>query len=159
LGGSHYVEYLTERMQEEMRRVMGEIDAYGGVVKAIEDGWLQARIARRALERKKKIDARETIVVGVNSFASTEATPEAGDTFQIDPATAKRVKERFQRQRQQRDEAAAQRALDALGSAAAVDGENLMPYLVDCCHAYATVGEMTERLKRLWGSFEEPIRL
>lgn len=159
LGGSHYVEYLTERMQEEMRRVMGEIDAYGGVVKAIEDGWLQARIAGRALERKKKIDARETIVVGVNSFTSTEATPEAGDTFQIDPATAKRVKERFQRQRQQRDEAAAQRALDALGSAAAVDGENLMPYLVDCCHAYATVGEMTERLKRLWGSFEEPIRL
>jgi methylmalonyl-CoA mutase, N-terminal domain len=159
LGGSHYVEYLTERMEQDMRHVMDEIDAYGGVVKAIEDGWLQARIARRALERKRKVDSREMIVVGLNAFNDARNGAATGETFRLDPASAERVREKFDRIRQQRDAVCVEQALVALARAAENDSQNLMPYLVDCCHAYATVGEITARLKRRWGSFEDPIKL
>ncbi len=159
LGGSHLVETLTDRMEDEMRRVMNEIDAYGGVVKAIEDGWMQAKIAERAHERKKKVDSRETIVVGVNAFERSGEGVPSGEMFKVDPTAARRVVEKFEAVRASRDNAAVERELARLSDAAAKDRENLMPYLVDCAHAYATVGEMVERLKGPWGNFEEPVGL
>ena len=159
LGGSHLVEYLTERMEQEIRHVMDEIDAYGGVRKAIEDGWLQARLARRALERKKKIDDRQTVVVGVNAYQRDGDGGTVGELFRIDPAAAHHVLEKFHAVRQSRDNPAAEGALARLAEAADKDRENLMPYLVECCHSYATVGEMVERLKGKWGEFQEPIGL
>jgi methylmalonyl-CoA mutase N-terminal domain/subunit len=158
LGGGHLVEYLTDRMEDEMARVMDEIDAYGGVEKAIEEGWLQARLAERALERKRKVDKRETIVVGVNAFQRKEKA-DGGEAFRLDPEASRRVLERYESVRQRRDAGAVERSLDHLSQAAANDRENLMPYLVDCCHAYATVGEMVARLKGQWGEFQEPVRL
>ena len=159
LGGSHLVEYLTDRMEAEMVRVMGEIDDYGGVVKAIEDGWLQARLAGRAFERKQKVDDRSTVVVGVNAFRKAPDADSAGEIFKLDPRTAERVIERFEAVRQRRDPAVVATALTRLEAVARDDRENMMPTLVECCHAYATVGEMTDVLKRLWGEFQEPIRL
>jgi methylmalonyl-CoA mutase N-terminal domain/subunit len=159
LGGSHLVEHLTDRMEAEMTRVMNSIDAYGGVVKAIEDGWLQARLAERALERKQKVDDRRTIVVGLNAFRRP-ADPEAtGEVFTLDPRTAERVVERFETVRRRRDDGAVAMALKHLEAAARDDSANVMPFLVDCCHAYATVGEMTDVLKRCWGEFQEPVGL
>ena len=159
LGGSHLVEHLTDRMETEMTRVMNSIDAYGGVVKAIEDGWLQARLAERALERKQKVDDRRTIVVGLNAFRRP-ADPEAsGEVFTLDPRTAERVVERFEAVRRSRDDGAVATALKHLEAAARDDSANVMPFLVDCCHAYATVGEMTGVLKRCWGEFQEPVGL
>ncbi len=158
LGGSHLVEFLTDRMEAEIEKVMGEIDAYGGVVKAIEDGWLQARLAERALERKQAVDAKRNIVVGVNAFEKG-GDAGVGEVFRIDPAAARRVTEKFEALRARRDGAAAAAALQRLSDAAGNDRENLLPYLVDCCHAYATVGEMVGELKRHWGDFQEPIRL
>lgn len=157
LGGSHLVEFLTDRMEQEMRRVMDEIDAYGGVIKAIEDGWMQSRIAERALERKRGVDSGETVIVGVNAFTKTGETTSAGETFKLDPTAAKRVIDKLDALRARRNNAAAERELDRLAQAAENDRENLMPYLVDCAHAYVTVGEMVERLKRRWGNFQEPI--
>jgi methylmalonyl-CoA mutase N-terminal domain/subunit len=157
LGGSHLVECLTDRMEAEMRRVMDEIDAYGGVVKAIEDGWMQSRIAERALERKKNVDAGKTVIVGVNAFTKSDEGASTGETFQIDPGAAKRVIDKFEAIRVSRNNAAVERQLDRLEQAAEDDRENLIPYLVDCAHAYVTVGEMVERLKRRWGNFQEPI--
>ena len=159
LGGSYFVEQHTDRMQEEIERVMREIDDYGGVIKAIEEGWLQMRIAERALERKLKIDSGETVVVGQNHFRRDDAKNEVGETFLLDPGVARRVTEKFERLRQTRDAGAAERSLAKLGDAARNDRENLMPYLVECCHAYATVGEMVATLKRQWGEFQEPVRL
>ncbi len=159
LGGSHLVEYLTDRMEAEMVRVMGEIDDYGGVVKAIEDGWLQARLAGRAFERKQKVDDRSTVVVGVNAFRKAPDADSAGEIFKLDPRTAERVIERFEAVRQRRDPAVVATALTRLEAVARDDRENMMPTLVECCHAYATVGEMTDVLKRFWGEFQEPIRL
>ncbi len=159
LGGSYFVEQHTDRMQEEIERVMREIDDYGGVIKAIEEGWLQMRIAERALERKLKIDSGETVVVGQNHFRRDDAKNEVGETFRLDPGVARRVTEKFERLRQTRDAGAAERSLARLGDAARNDRENLMPYLFECCHAYATVGEMVATLKRQWGEFQEPVRL
>ena len=159
LGGSYYVEWLTARMEQEIRAVMDEIDDYGGVEKAIEEGWLQQRIARRALERKVATDAGERVVVGQNRYRREDQGENYGEAFRLDPAISGRVLEKLERLRQTRDAAAVERTLGGLEAAAAKDDENLMPYLVDCCHAYATVGEMVARLKARWGEFQEPVRL
>jgi methylmalonyl-CoA mutase N-terminal domain/subunit len=159
LGGSHLVEFLTDRMEAEIEKVMGEIDDYGGVIKAIEEGWLQARLAERALERKINVDEKRTIVVGVNAFQQSGEGATTGEVFRMDPAAARRVRERFTAAMDRRDNEAVAQSLARLEVAAADDRENLMPYLVDCCHAYATVGEMVACLKKRWGDFQEPIRL
>jgi methylmalonyl-CoA mutase N-terminal domain/subunit len=159
LGGSHLVEFLTDRMEAEIEKVMGEIDDYGGVIKAIEEGWLQARLAERALERKINVDEKRTVIVGVNAFQQTGEGAATGEVFRMDPAAARRVRERFAAVMDRRDNQAVAQSLARLEVAAANDRENLMPYLVDCCHAYATVGEMVTCLKKRWGDFQEPIRL
>jgi methylmalonyl-CoA mutase N-terminal domain/subunit len=146
-------------MEEGMRAVMGEIDAYGGVVKAIEDGWLQRRIAVRAKEKKDATDRGERVVVGMNRYRREGEAQSFGEVFRLDPGTAARVLAKHAEVKRTRDAARATKALDALEAAAANDKENLMPLLVECCHAYATVGEMVERLKRRWGEFQEPVQL
>ena len=159
LGGSHLVEFLTDRMEAEIEKVMGEIDAYGGVIKAIEDGWLQARLAERALERKEAVDDGRNTVVGVNAFEKAGGEGGVNEIFTSDKEAARRVMEKFDALRDRRDNEAVATTLSKLSAAAEQDRENLMPYLVDCCHAYATVGEMVGELKRHWGDFQEPIRL
>jgi methylmalonyl-CoA mutase, N-terminal domain len=159
LGGSYYVEYLTDRMEEETLRVMQEIEDYGGVRKAIEEGWLQMRIARRAFDRKQKVDSGETTIVGQNAFKRTDQSDGVGEVFKLNPLAACSVIEKYEVIRQRRDAASVEKALARLRAAAATDDTNLMPYLVDCCHAYATVGEMVSCLKEVWGEFREPVRL
>jgi methylmalonyl-CoA mutase N-terminal domain/subunit len=146
-------------MEQAILEVMREIDDYGGVIKAIEDGWLQMRIAERARERKVKIDRGETVVVGQNAFRRAGQSEEFGEVFRLDPRAARRVIERYEAVKARRDAAEVRRVLARLRQAAAKDAENLMPYLVECCHAYATVGEMVRQLKAHWGEFQEPVRL
>ncbi|MBX6369700.1 MAG: methylmalonyl-CoA mutase [Rhodospirillales bacterium] len=159
LGGSYFVEYLTDRMEEKILEVMAEIDEYGGVVPAIEDGWLQMRLAERARDRRRKIDSLETVVVGQNAFRRENQKDDFGEVFRLDPKASARVIEKYNAIRDRRDNAAVERSLDRLCEAAAKEDENLMPYLVECCHAYATVGEIVKRLKAQWGEFQEPVRL
>lgn len=159
LGGSYFVEQHTDRMEAAIESVMREIDDYGGVVKAIEDGWLQMRLAERALERKLRVDSGETVIVGHNHFRREGQKNEVGEVFRLDPTVAERVLEKLRRVRETRNPSLVEASLKRLGEAAARDDINLMPYLVDCCHAYATVGEMVQCLKREWGEFQEPVRL
>ncbi len=159
LGGSYYVEWLTDQMEDEITKVIDEIEAYGGVTKAVEDGWLQLKIAQRASERKRKVDSGETVIVGQNYFRREDQNEGVAELFKLDPQASARVIEKFERLRDTRDDAEVARTLAALEKAAATDTENLMPYLIDCCHAYATVGEMVSTLKSQWGEFEEPVRL
>lgn len=159
LGGSHYVEWLTDQMEDEVMKVIDEIEAYGGVTKAVEDGWLQMKIARRASERKRKVDSGETVIVGQNYFRRDDQNEGVAELFKLDPQASARVIDKFERLRDSRNDEEAAKSLAALEKAAANDKENLMPYLVDCCHAYATVGEMVATLKTQWGEFEEPVRL
>ncbi len=159
LGGSHFVEDLTDKMEQETLKVIDELDEYGGVIKAIEDGYIQSKIANRALERKKKIDSGETVVVGQNWFRRENQKNEHGETFSLDPETANRVTEKYHALKSSRDEQAVAQSLEKLEAAAITDTENVMPFLVDCCHAYATVEEMVTTLTKIWGEFQEPLGL
>ena len=129
------------------------------MVPAIEDGWLQRRLAERARERKAQIDSGERVVVGQNHFRDPDERQDFGEVFRVDPDAARRIVERHDDVRRRRDAAAVRRALDRLSAAAATDDENVMPHLVECCHAYATVGEMVAALKEHWGEFQEPVGL
>ena len=159
LGGSYFVEQHTDRMEQAIEAVMKEIDDYGGVIKAIEDGWLQMRLARRGLERKRRIDSGETVIVGQTHFRKEGERIEVGEVFKLDPTIAQRALEKYQRVLDTRHAGAVQRTLARLSQAAHDERENVMPYLVDCCHAYATVGEMVAALKQPWGEFQEPVKL
>ncbi len=159
LGGSHYVEYLTDRMEEQALEVMADIENYGGVIKAIEEGYIQMRIARRARERKEKVDSGEKIVVGVNRFRREGQADEVGEMFKLDPQARAKIIAQYERVRDTRDNAAVEKCLARLNEAARDESQNLMPLLVDGAHAYATVGEMVGALKREWGEFQEPVRL
>jgi methylmalonyl-CoA mutase N-terminal domain/subunit len=159
LGGSYFLEQHTDRMEEAITKVMDEIEAYGGVVRAIEDGWIQMRLAERGLERKLKADSGETVIVGQNHFHRDDEQIVIGDVFKLDATVAQRALEKFQRVLDTRDQLAVERSLARLSEVARDDRENLMPYLVECCHAYATVGEIVGCLKKEWGEFQEPVSL
>lgn len=159
LGGSYFLEQHTDRMEEMITKVMSEIDAYGGVIPAIEDGWMQLRLAERGLERKLDTDAGKNVIVGQNFFKKENEQIGVRELFALDPTVAQRALEKFKRVLDTRQSSAVDVALAKLSAAAAKDGENLMPYLVDCCHAYATVGEMVSALKNQWGEFKEPVNL
>ena len=157
LGGSYLVEELTDRMEEAIQAVIDELDEYGGVVAAIEDGYLQARLAHRAKERKESVDSGDQIVVGVNRYED-EARPDFGQTFALDPESSARTLEKLARLRAERDQVEVTGSLTALATGAATDDENLLPLLIECCHAEATVGEIVNVLKAEWGEFDEPVR-
>ncbi|MBP6020712.1 MAG: methylmalonyl-CoA mutase [Burkholderiaceae bacterium] len=159
LGGSYFVEQHTDKMEAEIVKVMNEIEAYGGVIPAIEDGWLQLRLAQRGLERKQKGDSGETVIVGQNHFRREGEQAGINEIFRLDDTVAQRALEKFQKVLDTRSQAAVDASLAKLATAAANDRENIMPYLVDCCHAYATVGEMVNTLKNQWGEFKEPVNL
>jgi len=159
LGGSYYVEWLTDQMEDKILALMKEVEDYGGAVRAIEDGWLQLKVARRAHQRKRDIDSGAFPIVGLNCFSREGQQRAPGEVFRVDPNASARVLEKYRALLDRRDNAAVKKALERLEQASADDQENLMPYLVECCHAYATVGEMVQRLKQQWGEFQEPVRL
>ena len=159
LGGSYYVEWLTDQMEEKIRSIMQEVEDYGGAVKAIEDGWLQLRVARRAHQRKRNIDSGVTPIVGLNCFRREDQFEGPKELFTLNPKVSQRVLEKLAELKDRRDNGAVERTLANLQTAAAKDDENLIPHLIECCHAYATIGEMVQRLKGLWGEFQEPVRL
>lgn len=159
LGGSYYVEWLTDRIEAEVRREMAQIEAYGGMIKAIETGWLQQRVTKRALERKQRIDSGDAVIVGENWFRDDGQTSDVADVFRIDDGSKQRILDRYEKLKQTRDTAKVTRCLERLQQAAGEGSENLVPYLIDCCHAGATVGEIADRLRGVWGSFNEPVRL
>lgn len=159
LGGSYYVEWLTDQMEEKILEVMAEVDQYGGAVKAIEDGWMQMQVAKRAHQRKRDADSGQTSIVGLNCFAHTNRSASPMEIFAPDPESSRRVLEKLAAVKETRNTAAVELSIEKLRSAAAKDDENLLPYLIDCAHSYTTVGEMVQCLKGLWGEFQEPLRL
>jgi len=159
MGGSYFLEQHTDQMEAQILQVMKEIDAYGGVIKAIEDGWIQLRLAERGLERKLDSDSGQNVVIGQNFFKKTNEEIKVGEIFTLDSTVAQRALEKFQRTLDTRNASEVETSLAKLSAAAAKDRENVMPYLVECCHAYATVGEMVTCLKKEWGEFKEPVNL
>src|SRR2546421_12300199 len=156
LGGSYYVEALTDAMEKRVVEIMDDLERQGGMVKAIEDGVLQRLISEQAFRIEQAVRSGERTVVGVNKFETDEERPEV-EGYELDEKGRLRQLERLAEVKRTRSAAEVRAALDALEKAAAADDANLMPLLVDCAKAYCTVGEMVDVLKQQWGEFQQPV--
>ena len=152
LGGSYFVERLTKDMAEGSRDYFEMIDQMGGMVPAIEQGFPQREIAASAYTFQKAVEAGEKTVVGVNRFIDKE--DKDVQTLYIDETAADQQIARLEQLRATRDAAAVTRTLDALRHAG-LGTDNLMPSLLDAVRAYATVGEVCDALRDVWGEYEE----
>jgi methylmalonyl-CoA mutase N-terminal domain/subunit len=152
LGGSRHIEELTDRIEAEARQLIERIDAMGGTLRAIETGWIQNEIQSSAYEYQREIERGERVVVGVNRYRVEEA---AGiPTFKLDPAIERQQIARLREVRAGRNGRLAQDRLAALEGAARTN-ENLMPHIVACVEAFATLGEISDRLRRVFGEHRE----
>jgi methylmalonyl-CoA mutase N-terminal domain/subunit len=153
LGGSYFVESLTDRLEAEAEAYFEQIDSHGGVIPAIEAGFLQKEIADAAFRHQQDLEQRRRVVVGVNDFLS-----EDGDDLEIlrIPASLEREQvERVRDVRRRRDAGRANRALDQVRRAAGSPTENLMPYILDAVRAYCTEGEIMGAMVDVFGIYTE----
>ena len=153
LGGSYYLEDLTNRLEAEAYDYFERIERLGGVVAAIKDNFFQREIADASFRYQSEVEARERIVVGVNRYELEEDAQV--DILRIDPALERKQVERVRALRARRDSRAVEEALARLSEDAASDGANLMPSILDASRAYATMGEMCEALRTVWGVWRE----
>jgi len=152
LGGSYFIEKLTSDLEEETLAYFDTIDRMGGMVPAIENGYPQREIAESAYKFQQAVEQRDKIIVGVNAFVTDEEEP-IGILY-IDETTAERQLANLNRLRQTRDNGRVRAALDALAEGAR-GSANTMPLLVEAVRAYATIGEMCDALREVWGEYEE----
>jgi methylmalonyl-CoA mutase N-terminal domain/subunit len=155
LGGSYFVEALTRELEEEALAYFDTIDRMGGMVAAIEQGYPQREISESAYRFQQAVEAREQIIVGVNDFADPGES--SIGTLYIDESAGEQQLARLDAVRRRRDPGQVRKALDAL-QAGARSSANTMPLLLDAVRAYATVGEMCDSLREVWGEYvESPI--
>ncbi|MFH1485197.1 MAG: methylmalonyl-CoA mutase family protein [Chloroflexota bacterium] len=152
LGGSYYIECLTDRIETEARKYLDQIDNLGGAVSAIEQGFQQREIQDASYRYQKMIEQKEQVIVGVNEFVSDY--PRITNMLKFNPEVEFRQKESLAQVREQRDNGRVKQMLQRLEQVAGSD-ENTIPTLVDCVESYATVGEMTDTLRRVFGTQKE----
>jgi methylmalonyl-CoA mutase N-terminal domain/subunit len=153
LGGSYFVEALTAEIEAKAYEYFAKIDELGGMVAAVKQNYPQREIADASFELQCEIDAGRRIVVGVNSY--TEGDDSATPILRIDPSLERKQIDRLRLVRAQRDSVAVESALSALKQSAAVEGENLMPGLLDATRAHTSEGEIVEALQTVWGDYRE----
>jgi methylmalonyl-CoA mutase, N-terminal domain len=151
-GGSYFVERLTLDMEREAKQYFDIIDRMGGMVEAIEQGFPQREIAEASYRFQQAVETRDKVVVGVNDYVQEDETPIP--ILYIDETTAERQLAGLEALRRTRDGEAVRRALDTLKETARGTGNTMYP-LMDCVRAYATVGEMCDALREVWGEYEE----
>ena len=155
LGGSYYVEALTEKLEREAEEMFAEIEEQGGVVRGIEQGWFQRRIAQSAARQQWEIEQRRRLVVGVNEFVTDE--PElAIPVLRVGEEVDRDQRQRLGALRASRDQALVRQRLDALRSAASTDA-NLIPFILDCARARATLYEIRHAMEQVFGAYREPV--
>src|SRR6267154_827586 len=154
LAGSYAIEELTTQIEQRVVEYLDKIDAMGGTLRAIETGYIQREIQNAAYEYQRAIETDEAVVVGVNRFQSDEESPIK--TLRVDAAIEKTQVERLRALRERRDSSAAEASLVKLEEAAR-GTENVLPRIIECVEAYATVGEISNRLRRVWGEYREAV--
>ncbi|MEE8636115.1 MAG: methylmalonyl-CoA mutase family protein [Acidiferrobacterales bacterium] len=154
LGGSYYVESLTARMEQEIFKILEQVEAMGGTLKAIEDGWFQKEIADSAYEFARRKASGERVVIGVNKYVEPDEKLEV-DVHPYDPATERRQIENLQRVRQARDQQRVTALLEQLKQVARDESANIMPITIELMQARATMGDIIETLKTVWGTYRE----
>ncbi|MFL5922347.1 MAG: methylmalonyl-CoA mutase, partial [Gaiellaceae bacterium] len=153
LGGSYYLEDLTNRLEAEAYDYFDRIRKLGGVIPAIKENFFQREIAEASFRYQAEVEAKQRIVVGVNRYEFEDESEL--ELLKIDPALEQKQIDRVQGLRARRDSAAVEASLARLKEAAARDDENLMPLLVEASRAYATLGEMCDALRETWGTWRE----
>ncbi|MDP4236963.1 MAG: methylmalonyl-CoA mutase family protein [Bacteroidota bacterium] len=150
MAGSYYVEYLTSQLESRSTALIGKIDALGGSVKAIEASFLQDKIAESAYEFQKKVETKEEIVVGVNEFV--ESGIAESPTLKIDPSLERDQIARVRALRAKRDESKVRSALSDVERSCS-DGSNLMPRILTAVESFATLGEIADAMRKVFGEF------
>ncbi|MBL8207526.1 MAG: methylmalonyl-CoA mutase family protein [Blastocatellia bacterium] len=156
LGGSYFVEKLTNELEEEAWEYFRKIDALGGMVEAIDAGFPQKEIHESAYQYQRAVERGEKTIVGVNDYLMEGNELGEPNILQIDETVERLQSERLQKLRAERDNAAAQRAIDALQRGAEDASVNTMPLLIDCARADCTLGEMCDALRPIFGEYQEP---
>ncbi len=154
LGGSYFVEDMTNRLEAEAREYINTIDGLGGALVAIEKGFQQKEIQEAAYRYQMQVESKERVIVGVNDFVVQEEA--APDLLRVDPSIGQRQVEKLRALRANRDNGAVEALLAKL-ERAALGTENLLPIMVECVEARVTLGEISHRLRKVWGEQREPV--
>ena len=153
LGGSYYLEWLTSQIEDRATRYIAEIDKMGGALKAIEKGYIQKEIAQSAYNYQRAVDSGEQAIVGVNQFATNEEP--ATQLLEISEEVERRQVTRLKKLKQERDNQRVSQVLNKVRDVARSD-ENIMPVLIEAVKAYATIGEISDALRDVFGEYREP---
>jgi methylmalonyl-CoA mutase N-terminal domain/subunit len=154
LGGSYYIEALTDQLEREAEALFAEIHSIGGVVRGIESGWFQRQIAQSAAAFQRQVEANGKIIVGVNEFLSDNDHPV--EILKVSNDAEEEQRRRLARVRAERDHSLVERRLATLRQAAESD-QNVIGPMLDCARAYATLYEIRHALERVWGAYREPV--
>jgi 2-hydroxyisobutanoyl-CoA mutase large subunit len=154
VGGSYYLEWLTSEMERRIFETLDEIDRLGGTVKLIKEGWFQKHIADHAYDQALRKQSGDRTVIGVNKYVEPDETIDV-ETHPYDPTTERRQVERLQRVRRERDGARVASLLEDLARVAKDPAQNIMPVTLDLVRAGASMGDIVERLKKVWGTYRE----
>ncbi len=152
LAGSYCIEALANQIEEDATHYVEEIDRQGGAVNAIERGYMQREITESAYKHQREVEKKDSIIVGVNEFKTEEETPIK--LSRVDPAVEKRVVERLNRVKKERNNQNVKKALDKLRRSAEDGTENLVPHILDAVKEYATVGEICGVLREIYGEYK-----
>jgi methylmalonyl-CoA mutase N-terminal domain/subunit len=153
LGGSYYLESLTNQIEEDIWKYIQKIDGLGGSLEAIRQGYIQREISRSAFNYQRAIDKGEQILVGVNKYAVKEK--ESRIAFEINSNTEKKQIERLNKLKRERNNPQVKQALNEV-QRIALSNNNLMPVLIEAVKAYATIGEISDTLREVFGEYREP---
>jgi methylmalonyl-CoA mutase, N-terminal domain len=154
LAGSFFVEHETNKIEAQVYDYWAQVDELGGVISALEAGFFQSEISTAAYRYQREIDAHDRVIVGVNGYADPDEALRV-PILRMDPQGYDRQIDRLQRLRQERDNAQVAATLDALRQAAA-GSANTMPFILDAVKAYATLGEITDVFREVFGTYQEP---
>jgi methylmalonyl-CoA mutase N-terminal domain/subunit len=154
LAGSYFIEDLTQTIQQHAEDYIKKIDSMGGVLKAIEKGFVQREIQESSYRYQKEVESKERIVVGVNDYVMEESL--TMDLLKVDPEVEKKQKERLTEIKATRDTATVENALNALQEGAE-SHQNLLPLIVDAVRCYATIGEICNVLREVFGEYKAPV--
>jgi methylmalonyl-CoA mutase N-terminal domain/subunit len=154
LGGSYYIEALTDGLEREAEGLFAEIEAQGGVVRAIENGWFQRQIAHSSMRFQAEVEQGRRRIVGLNDFVEAAEAPV--EILKVGDAAERTQRERLGRLRARRDDGQVEQRLEALRRAAAED-RNIIPAMLDCARAYCTLFEIRHVLEEIYGSYREPV--
>jgi len=154
LAGSYYMEYLTNQIEDRGARYIEQIDAMGGAVAAIEKGFMQREIVESAYRFQKEVEDKKRTIVGVNEFLTEKKVPIK--ILRIDPEIEKKLARRLEQVKRQRDQAKLDGVLNKLGKAAENEDVNLMPLILQAVKEYATLGEICNTLREVFGEYKPP---